>query len=170
MHNSNNSALSKDIFFQAKNHININSILNKSSALKEISGTKAKKALTKNLLAPREAMQMLSNLEAAREAIKIFNERNDIKLPDNIIEIPNFNRNRTDSANLSESADQTFVGIGTRARKAFIEKADELNINGDISEYDPIASEQVIEEAKHNSYLQDKGLCFCFSITKKVKV
>ena len=170
MHNSNNSALSKDIFFQAKNHININSILNKSLALKEISGTKAKKALTKNLLAPREAMQMLSNLEAAREAIKIFNERNDIKLPDNIIEIPNFNRNRTDSANLSESADETFVGIGTRARKAFIEKADELNINGDISEYDPIASEQVIEEAKHNSYLQDKSLCFCFSITKKVKV
>ena len=29
---------------------------------------------------------MLSNLEAAGEAIKIFNERNNIKLPDNITE------------------------------------------------------------------------------------
>ena len=85
---SNNSALSKDIFFQAKNHTNINSILNNSSALKENSVTKAKKALTKNLLVPREAMQMLSNLEAASEAIKIFNARNNIKLPDNITEIP----------------------------------------------------------------------------------
>ena len=34
----------------------------------------------------REVMQMLSNLEAAGEAIKIFNERNNIKLPDNITE------------------------------------------------------------------------------------
>jgi len=86
MHNSNNSALSKDIFFQAKNHTNINSISNNSSALKEISIAKAKKPLTKNLLTSREVMQMLSNLEAAGEAIKIFNERNNIKLPDNITE------------------------------------------------------------------------------------
>ena len=87
MYNSNNSALSKDIFFQAKNHTNINSILNNSSALKEISVAKAKKALAKNLLTTREVIQMLSNLEAAGEAIKIFNERNNIKLPDNSLQI-----------------------------------------------------------------------------------
>ena len=146
MHNSNNFALSKDIFFQAK------------------------KALPKNLLAPREVMQMLSNLEAAGEAIKIFNERNNIKLPDNITEPPNFNRNKTKSANLPESAEETFLGIRARARKAFVKKADDLNINGNISEYDPRALEQAIEEATHNSYLQDKNLRFCFFTTKRVEV
>jgi hypothetical protein len=114
-------------------------------------------------------MQMLSNLEAAREAIKIFNERNNIKLPDNITETLNFNRNKTESANLPESAEETFAGIRARARKTFVEKADELNINGDISKYNPVALEQAIE-ATHNSYLQDKGLRFCFSITKRVEV
>lgn len=205
MHNSNNSASSKDIFFQAKNHTNINSILNNSSALKGNSVTKAKKALPANLLAPREAMQMLSNLEAAREAIKIFNERSNIKLPDNITEIPKFNENKAESVNLPECIKETFVRIGVKAREVFIEeqleramlynipyqtygdnyyklmtdidhyeflleKAEELNINWDISKYDPIALEQAIEEAKDNSYLQDKGLRFYFSITRRVGV
>lgn len=170
MHNSNNSASSKDIFFQAKNHTNINSILNNSSVLKEISVTTAKKALTKNLLAPREAMQMLSNLEAARKAIKIFNAYNNIKLPDNITEIPKFNENKAEPVNLSACIKEIFVRIGVRARKAFVKKAEELNINWGISKYDPIALEQAIEEAKHNSYLQDKGLRFYFSITRRVGV
>ena len=43
---------------------------------------------------------MLSNLEAAREAIKIFNERNNIKLPDNITEIPKFSENKAEPVNL----------------------------------------------------------------------
>lgn len=205
MHNSNNSALSKDIFFQAKNRTKINSIPNNSSTLRENSVTKAKKALTKNLLAPREAMQMLSNLEAAREAIKIFNERNNIKLPDNITEIPKFSENKAEPVNLSERIKESFVRIGIKAREAFIEeqleramlynipyqtygdnyyklmtdidhyeflleKAEELNINWDISEYDLIALEQAIEEATHNSYLQDKGLRFYFSITRRAGV
>lgn len=205
MHNSNNSASSKDIFFQAKNHTNINSILNNSSVLKEISVTKVKKALTKNLLAPREAMQMLSNLEAAREAIKIFNARNNIKLPDNITEIPKLNENKAEPVNLSACIKEAFVRIGVKARKVFIEEqleramlyniphqtygdnyyklmtdidhyefllenAEELNINRDISKYDPIALEQAIEEATHNNYLQDKGLCCYFSITRRVGV
>ena len=113
---------------------------------------------------------MLSNLEAAGEAIKIFNERNNIKLPDNITEPPNFNRNKTKSANLPESAEETFLGIRARARKAFVKKAEELNINWDISKYDPIALEQAIEEATHNNYLQDKGLRFYFPITRRVEV
>ena len=202
---SNNSALSKDIFFQAKNRTKINSISNNLLTLKEISVTKAKKALTKNLLAPREVMQMLSNLEAAGEAIKIFNERNNIKLPDNITEIPKFNENKAEPINLSACIKEAFVRIGVKARKVSIEeqleramlyniphqtygdnyyklmtdidhyellleKAEELNINRDISKYDPIALEQAIEEATHNSYLQDTNLCFCFCITKRVEV
>ena len=167
---SHNSVLSKDIFFQAKNRTKINSIPNNSSALRENSVIKAKKALTKNLLAPREAIQMLSNLEAAREAIKIFNERSNIKLPDNITKIPKFNENKAEPVNLPESVEEISAGIGARARKVFVEKPDELNINGDISKYDPLALEQAIEEATHNRYLQDKDLCFCFSITKRVEV
>ena len=167
---SNNSVLSKDIFFQAKNRTKINSISNNLPTLKEISVTKAKKALTKNLLAPGEAMQMLSNLEAARKAIKIFNARNNIKLPNNITEIPKFNENKAEPVNLSACIKEIFVRIGVRARKAFVKKADELNINGNISEHDPLALEQAIEEATHNSYLQDKNLCFCFSITKRLEV
>jgi len=71
MHNSNNSALSKDIIFGAKNHANINSTFNSPLSLEELRGSKAKEALTKNLLAPREAMQVVSNLETAREATRI---------------------------------------------------------------------------------------------------
>jgi hypothetical protein len=37
MYNSNNSALSKDIIFQAKNHTNINSILNNIKSFEKIS-------------------------------------------------------------------------------------------------------------------------------------
>ena len=119
---SHNSVLSKDIFFQAKNRTKINSISNNLPPLKEISVTKAKKALTKNLLAPREAMQMLSNLEAARKAIKIFNARNNIKLPDNITEIPKLNENKAEPVNLSACIKEAFVRIGVKVRKVFIEE------------------------------------------------
>jgi hypothetical protein len=62
MHNSNNSALSKDIILQASNHTSINSVLNNSSILEEISVAKAKEALKQGLLKTKEAMQVLSNL------------------------------------------------------------------------------------------------------------
>ena len=116
MHNSNNSALSKDIIFGASNHTNINSTFNIPSSLEELSVTKAKEALTKNLLAPTEAMQVLSNLEAAKEATEIFNERHNAKLPENITETPKFHKAKTESVELSDSAHKTFARIGERAR------------------------------------------------------
>ena len=124
MHNSNNSALSKDTIFGAKNHTNINSILNNSSILEEISVTKAKEALTKNLFTPREVMQVFSNLEQARLAIKIYNERNmlDEQLPANITETPKFYEAKTESLELSDSAKETFARIGIRVREAFVEE------------------------------------------------
>jgi hypothetical protein len=84
MDNTTNSALSKDTIFGAKNHTNINPTFNIPSSLEELSVFKAKEVLTKNLLAPREAMQVLSNLETAKKATEIFNERNNVKLPANI--------------------------------------------------------------------------------------
>ena len=116
MHNSNNSALSKDIIFQASNHTNINATFSIPSSLEEISVSKAKETLTKNLLAPREAMQVLSNLEAAKEATEIFNQRNNIKLPANITETPKFHKVKSESVELSDSAKETFTRIGERAR------------------------------------------------------
>jgi hypothetical protein len=47
MHNSNNSALSKDTIFGAKNHTNINLTFSTRSSLEDISVAKAKEALQK---------------------------------------------------------------------------------------------------------------------------
>lgn len=127
MHNSNNSALSKEIIFQASNHTDINSVLNNSSVLEEISVSKAKETLTKNLLTPREVMQVLSNLEAAKEATEIFNERKATELPANVTETPKFHEAKSENVELSASAKETFARIGERAKsESFAEEIEAL--------------------------------------------
>jgi len=91
-------------------------------ALEEISIAKAKEALTKNLLKPREVIQVFSNLEAAREANEIFKQRSVQSLPANIAETPKFHEAKTESLELSDSAKETFARIGIRVREAFIEE------------------------------------------------
>ena len=91
-------------------------------ALEEISIAKAKEALTKNLLKPREVMQVFSNLEAAREANEIFKQRSVQSLPANIAETPKFHESKTESLELSDSAKETFARIGIRVREAFVEE------------------------------------------------
>jgi len=180
MHNSNNSALSKDTIFGASNHTDINSILNNAAVLEEISVAKARETLRKMLLPTKEAVQVFSNLEQLREAIKISNERQATELPENIKETPKFHEVKSESVELSDSAKETFARIGARAREAFIEdqieraiaynipyerysddyyrlmqdidqyeflleKAEDLGIYFDTSEYDPVALEQEIE-------------------------
>jgi hypothetical protein len=90
--------------------------------LEELSIAKAKEALTKNLLTPREVMQVFSNLEAAREANEIFKQRSAQALPSNITETPKFYEAKTESLELSDSAKETFARIGVRVREAFIEE------------------------------------------------
>jgi len=90
--------------------------------LEEISVAKAKEALTKNLLTPREIMQVFANLEAAREANEIFKQRTSLELPSNIAETPKFHESKTESLELPESAKETFARIGLRVREAFIEE------------------------------------------------
>jgi hypothetical protein len=205
MDNTNNSALSKDIILQASNHTNINPTFNIPSSLEKLSVSKAKEVLTKNLLAPREAMQVLSNLEAAKEAAEIFNERNNVKLPANITETPKFHEAKSKSVELSDSVKETFIRIGARAREAFIEdqteraiaynipyerynddyyrlmqdidqyeflleKADELNINWDDSEYDPIALEQLIEEQEEQARNEINELRWSYFASRGVTV
>ena len=116
MHNSNNSALSKDTIFGAKNHTNINSVFNSPSSLEEVSVAKARETLRKMLLPTKEAVQVFSNLEQAKLAVKIYNERQAVKLPTNITETPKFHEAKTESLELSDSAKETFAKIGERAR------------------------------------------------------
>ena len=130
MHNSNNSALSKDTIFGAKNHININSVFSSTSNLEDISVTKAKEALRKMLLPTKEAVQVFSNLEQARLAVKIHNERQAVKLPANIKEVPKFHEAKSESLELSDSAKETFARIGERARaKSLDEQIEEARAN-----------------------------------------
>jgi hypothetical protein len=211
--------LCQGTFSKSKNHKKANNPVNHGrielrshelseeniKALEEISVAKAKEALTKNLLTPREAMQVFSNLEAAREANKIFKQRSAQALPANITEIPKFHEAKAESLELSDSAKETFARIGLRVREAFIEeqieraslynipyenygdnyyqlmvdidkyeylleKANDYCVDWDTSEYDPLALEQLIEEAEHNAYLYNQELRSYFSTTRGVEV
>ena len=51
-----------------------------------------------------------------------------------------------------------------------LERAKDYCVDWDISEYDPLALEQTIEEAEHNAYLQDQELRSYFSLTRGVEV
>lgn len=121
---------------QIENHEKINFSLNHDTmvsgtkSLEAMSVDKAKEALLKKGISPKEAYQILKNLENKREAIKIFEERKQFEenlkkiidqLPENITETPKFHEAKSESVELSDSARETFARIGIRAREAFIE-------------------------------------------------
>ena len=102
---------------------------------------KAMEALRQILISPKEALQILKNLEAKKEALRISEERKQSEenlkkiieqLPANITEVPQFHEAKSESVELSQSARDTFVRIGERAREAFreqqIERANLYNI------------------------------------------
>ena len=92
-------------------------------SLEDISVEKAKEALKKGLFGTKEAVQVFSNLEQLRKAVKIFNERQrKEQLPANITETPKFHEAKSEPVELSDSARETFARIGERAREAFIEE------------------------------------------------
>jgi len=110
---------------QIENHEKINFSLNHDTI---ISSTKSLEAMSVNKA--KEALQILKNLEAKKEAIRIFEERKQSKenlkkiinqLPENITETPKFYEAKAESVELSDSARETFARIGIRAREAFIE-------------------------------------------------
>ena len=128
--------LCQGAFSKSKNHKKANNPVNHGrielrsheiseqniQGLEELSIAKAKEDLTKNLLTPREVMQVFANLEAAREANEIFKQRTSLELPSNIAETPKFHEAKTESLELPESAKETFARIGVRVREAFIEE------------------------------------------------
>lgn len=92
-------------------------------SLEDISVEKAKEALKKGLFGTKEAVQVFTNLEQLRKAVKIFNERKSKEqLPANITEAPKFHEAKSEPVELSASAKETFARIGERAREAFIEE------------------------------------------------
>ena len=92
-------------------------------SLEEISVERAKEALKKGLFGTKEAVQVFTNLEQLRKAVKIFNERQrKEQLPANITEAPKFHEAKSEPVKLSDSARDTFARIGFRAREAFIEE------------------------------------------------
>ena len=119
MQNISTLPLCQGAFSQSKKLVNQESIQN----LEELSVAKAKETLRKMLLSNKEAAQVFSNLEQAREAVRIFNERQrKEELPANITEAPKFHGNKAQIVELSQSTKETFDRIGERAREAFIEE------------------------------------------------
>lgn len=171
-----------------------------------VSNSTCGSSMSKKVILPKEAMQLLSNLEALKEAGTRYLQRNSGKaLPSNITETPSFHEAKVEPVELSDSAKETFTRIGARARKAFIKEqmaradkynipyncfnvdflelsykidqyefllaeAKDLGIFWDITDYDPIALEQEIEEAKHNSCAERMNLHFYFNATRGVEV
>ena len=148
--------------------------LNKDAECDTITYKSCELSMTKKVILPLEAMQLLSNLEALKEAGKLYFQRNSKKaLPDHISETPKFHEAKT------------MDRIGDRARKAFIkekmaradkynipyncynvdflelsyeidryemllEEARDLGIYWEISDYDIVALEQEIESYKES--------------------
>ena len=131
-------------------------------ALEEISIAKAKEALTKNLLKPREVIQVFSNLEAAREANEIFKQRSVQSLPANIAETLKFHESKTESLELSDSAKETFARIGLRAREAFIEEQIERANFYNIP-YETYGDNyyQLMQDIDQYEYLLEKAKDYC---------
>jgi len=117
-------------------------------------------SMPKDVITPKMAFQLLNNLEALKEAGKVYFQRNSQKaLPDHISETPKFHEAKTESVELTDSAKETMDRIGVRARKAFIkeqiERADKYNIPYDSSNVDFLKLsyeidkyEMLLEEAK----------------------
>jgi hypothetical protein len=136
MKNISTLPLRQESFLESKNHEKINNSVKHGTidlishdnyestmpSLEEISVAKAKEYLKKMLLPQKEAVQVFSNLERLRQAVKISNERQVAKLPDNLTELPKFHETKTESLELPESVKETFARIITRAKEAFIEE------------------------------------------------
>ena len=100
-------------------------------SLEDTCVAKAKEALRQMLISPKEALQILKNLEVKKEAIRISEERKQSEenlkkiidqLPVNITDKPKFHEVKSEPVELSASSKETFARIGERAREAFIEE------------------------------------------------
>ena len=103
------------------------------------------------VITPKEAMQGLVNLEALKEALTIFFQKNSTKeLPSNIATVPTFFEPQVERVELSDETNDTFARIGARARREFIEeqiaRAYQYNIPYDVHNVNFLELSQKIDE------------------------
>ena len=168
--------LCQGAFSKSKNHEKINDLINHGRielishdnyestmpSLEEISIAKAKKVLRKMLLPTKEAVQVFSNLEQLRQAVKISNERQVAKLPDNLTEIPKFHEAKTESLEIPESAKETFARIVIRVREEFVEEQIERANFYNIP-YETYGDNyyQLMQDIDQYEYLVEKAKDYC---------
>jgi hypothetical protein len=163
-------------YSESKNHDKISSSINHGKiklrshdnceptmpSLEEISVAKAKESLKRGLFGTQKAVQVFSNLEAAREANAIFKKRSGQALPANITETPKLPEAKTESQELPESAKETFARISLRAREAFIEEQIERASLYNIS-YKNYGNDyyRLMVDIDHYEYLLEKAKDYC---------
>jgi hypothetical protein len=168
--------LCQGAFSKSKNHEKINDLINHGRielishdnyestmpSLEEISIAKAKKVLRKMLLPTKEAVQVFSNLEQLRQAVKISNERQIAKLPDNLTELPKFHEAKTESLELPESTKETFARIVIRVREEFVEEQIERANFYNIP-YETYGDNyyQLMQDIDQYEYLLEKAKDYC---------
>jgi len=176
MQNISTLPLRQEPFLESKKHDKISNSINHGTielishklldstmpSLEEISVAKAKKLLQKMLLPTKEAVQVFSNLEQLRQAVKISNERQATKLPANITEIPKFHEAKTESLELSESAKETFSRIITIAKETFIkEQIERANFYKISYELYGDNYYQLMQDIDQYEYLLEKAKDYC---------
>jgi hypothetical protein len=140
-------------------------------SLEDTCVAKAREALRQMLISPKEALQILKNLEAKKEAIRISEERKQSKenlekiidqLPSNITDKPKFHEVRSEPVELSASSKETFARIGERAREAFIEEQIERAMFYNIS-YKSYGDNyyQLMVDIDKYEYLLEKANDYC---------
>ena len=169
--------LCQGAFSKSKNHKKANNPVNHGrielisyelseeniESLEEISVAKAIETLKKMLLPTKEVVQVFSNLEQAKLAVKIFNERKTKEqLPTNITEDPKFYEAKSESVELSDSAKETFARIGEKARKVFIEEQIERAMFYNIT-YKSYGDNyyQLMQDIDQYEYLLEKAKDYC---------
>ena len=152
-------------FFKAKNHksyeeLSVTHAMSRLNAVKIdhtnwhgriINNNNYEATMPDKVITPKGAMQGLANLEALKEALTIFFQKNSTKeLSNNIKTVLTFFEPQVERVELSNDAKETFAMIGARARREFIKeqtaRADKYNIPYDAHNVNFLELSQKIDE------------------------
>lgn len=152
-------------FFKAKNHksyeeLSVAHAMSRLNSVKFdeynghgriINNNNYEATMPDKVITPKDAMQGLANLEALKEALAIFFQKNSTKeLSNNIKTVPTFFEPQVERVELSDDTKATFARIGARARREFIEeqtaRAYQYNIPYDVHNVNFFELKQKIDE------------------------
>ncbi len=152
-------------FFKAKNHksyeeLSVAQAMSRLNSVKFdeynghgriINNNNYEATMPDKVITPKGAMQGLANLEALKEALTIFFQKNSTKeLSNNIKTVPTFFEPQVEKVELSDDTKATFSRIGARARREFIEeqtaRAYQYNIPYDVHNVNFLELSQKIDE------------------------